>query len=69
MDQHLKVVREATWDARAKWQCLGEELGASIGKLHVRKCVNSFPIKYPSCDVVVSNTDPHINNLKSNFYW
>ncbi|XP_064398478.1 uncharacterized protein LOC135345065 isoform X3 [Halichondria panicea] len=34
VDQHLKVVREATWDARAKWQCLGEELGASIGKLH-----------------------------------
>ena len=42
VDQHLKVVREATWEARAKWQCLGEELGVTIGKLQVMKCdINS----------------------------
>ncbi len=38
VDQHLKVVREATWEVRAKWQRLGEELGVTIGKLQVRKC-------------------------------
>ncbi len=38
VDQHLKVVREATWEARAKWQCLGEELRVTMGKLQVRKC-------------------------------
>ncbi|XP_064388252.1 uncharacterized protein LOC135336416 isoform X2 [Halichondria panicea] len=27
VDQHLKVVRETTWEARAKWKCLGEQLG------------------------------------------
>ncbi len=42
VDQHLKVVREATWETRAKWQCLGEELRITIGKLQVRKCdINS----------------------------
>ncbi|XP_064388557.1 uncharacterized protein LOC135336617 [Halichondria panicea] len=33
MDQHLKVVREATWEARAEWRCLGEQLGVTMGKL------------------------------------
>ena len=38
VDQHLKVVREATWEARAKWRDLGVELRVTNGKLLVRKC-------------------------------
>ncbi len=37
VDQHLKVVRETTWEARANWQCLGEELKVTMGKLQVKK--------------------------------
>ncbi len=38
VDQHLKVVREATWEVRAKWHDLGVELRVTMGKLQVRKC-------------------------------
>ncbi len=46
MDQHLKVVREATWEARAEWRCLGEQLGVTMGKLEVKNsslmCYNLY---------------------------
>ena len=35
MDKHLKMVREATWDVRAKWYDLGVELGINVGTLEV----------------------------------
>ena len=40
MDKHLKIVREATWDVRAKWRDLGIELGISVGTLEVSNWVN-----------------------------
>ena len=43
MDQHLKVVRETTWEARAKWKCLGEQLGVTMGKLDVRIFLQKVP--------------------------
>ena len=35
VDKHLKTVREATWDIRAKWHGLGVELGIKVGTLEV----------------------------------
>ena len=35
VDDHLKVVREATWGVRAQWYDLGVELGISVGTLQV----------------------------------
>ena len=35
VDKHLKIVREVTWDARAKWNDLGLELKVSDGTLKV----------------------------------
>ena len=35
MDKHLKMVREAIWDVRAKWRDLGVELGINMGTLEV----------------------------------
>ena len=38
MDKHLKVVREAVWDVRAKWYHLGVELGVEVETLDVSSC-------------------------------
>ena len=35
MDEHLKIVREAAWDARSKWRDLGVELKIDFGTLGV----------------------------------
>ena len=35
VDQHLKMVREATWDVRPKWRLFGLELGIDMGTLEV----------------------------------
>ena len=35
MDKHLKIVREATWEIRAKWYDLGTELEIKDGTLQV----------------------------------
>ncbi len=35
VDHHLKVVREITWEARARWNDLGLELAVPQGKLQV----------------------------------
>ena len=55
VDQHLKVVREATWEARAKWKCLGEELGVTMGKLEVKIIVIMIliMINYNNYDVLI----------------
>ena len=33
VDKHLKMVREATWDARSKWRDIGLELGIDVSTL------------------------------------
>ncbi len=35
VDCHLRVVRAAAWEVRAKWLFLGEELGIEEGTLDV----------------------------------
>ena len=50
MDKHLKTVREATWDVRAKWCDLGVELGITMGTLEVGHC---FIALSPTLCVVV----------------
>ena len=35
VDQHLKMVREATWDVRSKWRLFGLELGIDMSTLDV----------------------------------
>ncbi len=35
VDQHLKVVREFTWETRANWNNFGIVLGVHAGKLQV----------------------------------
>ena len=35
VDKHLKMVREVTWDVRAKWYNLGVELQLNVGTLNV----------------------------------
>ena len=35
MDKHLKIMREATWEIRAKWYDLGTELEIKDGTLQV----------------------------------
>ena len=52
MDQHLKVVRETTWEARAKWKCLGEQLGVTMGKLEV-KTVPSKSLSVPRLYIII----------------
>ena len=42
MDEHLKNLLEATWDAREKWQVLGVELGMRPGALEVRCNTRNF---------------------------
>ena len=39
MDKHLKMVREAAWDVRAKWYDLGVELGVEVEILDVSSCM------------------------------
>ncbi len=55
MDQHLKVVREVIWEARAKWQCLGEELRVIMGKLQVRECDIKYSFHPFSHNVTVNS--------------
>ena len=35
VDKHLKIVREAVWELRARWQDLGFQLGIPMGTLEV----------------------------------
>ena len=35
MDCHLRVVRTAAWEAMAKWDFVGEQLGIKEGTLDV----------------------------------
>ena len=35
VDKHLKMVREVTWDVRAKWYDIGVELKVNLGTLEV----------------------------------
>ena len=48
VDKHLKIVRQATWDMRAKWYNLGLELGINDGTLQVCVTITKYTGILPS---------------------
>ena len=69
VDHHLKVVREITWEARARWNDLGRELAVPQGKLQVCVCVSGIHLCCTSLLYIwndCTNTDIVYTSMHSN---
>ena len=57
VDEHLRIVREALWNVRAKWYDLGVELGVNVETLEVSA--------ESSCGVSMSGHDKYVQDTKT----